>query len=173
MSDDKNIDPRFDPAFQRGFEGTVETTRRRPTVGTPSVLPAGQTPQPPRPTQTSAVPAAATRPALPDYAQRTTAGDRPSPTDDFDALAESEPEPVRRRVNPFVIALVVIAVVFIGLGLWGAQFANTVYQSDTLSTSISYVTVLLTISGSAVSIGLGVATLVGIVFLYAARYGRR
>jgi hypothetical protein len=162
--DDESIDPRFDPAFQRGFEGTVGVTPRRPPVGTPSVLPAQQTVRP-----TASSPAAA-RPPVPSYATQPVATEHEPLETSFD---QAEAEPAQpRRLNPYVIALAVIGVVFIVAGIAGAQFANGVYASDTLTSAVSFSTVLLVISGSAVSIGLGVATLIGIVFLFALRYRR-
>ena len=156
MADDPTLDPRFDPAFQRGFEGTVGTTRRRPPVGTPSVVPAQEI---------------VSKPVVVEAAPRALA---PEPLDErpVSHAPEAEDEAEGRRANPFIVALIVIAVVLIGAGIWGSMFANTVFQTD-LTSSVSYVTVLLVISSSAVSIGLGVATLIGIVFLYAARSLRR
>lgn len=162
--DDESIDPRFDPAFQRGFEGTVGVTPRRAPLGTPSVLPAQAPPTPPAQVQPAA------RAVVSSYAVRPGAPE---------AIVDAAPEPAvapddepQRRFNPFLVALAVIGVVLIVIGLVGAQFANGVYASDTLTSSISYATVLLVISGSAVSAGLGLATLIGIVFVYALRYRR-
>jgi hypothetical protein len=86
----------------------------------------------------------------------------------FTPASTPEDEPEARGATPFVIALAVIGAVLILAGLAGATFATTVFSTN-LTSTISYVTVLLVISGSAVSIGVGVATLIGIVFLFALR----
>ncbi|CAN5242113.1 hypothetical protein BH11ACT2_BH11ACT2_18190 [soil metagenome] len=152
MADD--IDPRFDPAFQRGFEATVGTTRRRPPVGTPSVVPAQET---------------VAKPTAPIVAPRAVVDDESFV--DHPIATALDPEPEARRFNPFLVALVLIGVVLIAAGIAGSMFANSVFQTD-LTSTVSYVTVLLVISGSAVSIGVGVATLIGILFLAALRYRR-
>ncbi len=155
-SGNAGLDPRFDPAFQRGFEGTIGTTRRRAPVGTPSVVPAQDI------VQKSVVVEPSQRAVIAEPPETLPATRGPEPREDVEAP----------RFSPFVAVLVVIAVALIGAGIWGAIFANSVFQTD-LTSSVSYVTVLLVISGSAVSIGVGVATLIGIVFLYAARSLRR
>lgn len=149
MSDGRDFDPRFNPAFQRGYEGVAET----PTPAPRSVI----TPPP------------ATRPATPPASRF-----EPEPllqvSREFDEFPEVE---APRSRNPFLIVLAVVAVVLTGSGLLlfsrlGALFADT--QS---STGYDYVTFQVLVIAAPLLVCLGLATGVGLLFLFAARWGRR
>ena len=158
-----NIDPRFDPAFQRGFDGDVTVTRRRATPGAPSVTPA-QDRSAQEPVQRPNLPA---RPPV-------------SPAE-APAAVETEPEAgliaedaaVTRGANPFVIALWVIAAVLVAVGAWGIQWARAAFLTESLTTNVDYVLVEIVRVAAPASIGLGAATAIGLLFLSAVRWQRK
>lgn len=162
MSDQgsSNIDPRFDPAFQRGFEGSVTVSRRRPSPGTPLVAPAQD-----RATSVSAParPAAVIRP--------------PESPLEAPVIAQTEPEVeeevVPRGANPFVIGLWVIAAVLVAGGVWGIQWARAAYLTEALTTNVDFVLVEIVRVAAPAAIGLGLATVIGLLFLGAIRWQKR
>jgi hypothetical protein len=159
-----NIDPRFDPAFQRGFDGSVTVTRRRAAPGTPSVTPAQDR---------SAQQAPVQRPNLPARP--------PVSPPEVAAAVETEPEAdvveeevvVTRGANPFVIALWVIAAVLVAVGAWGIEWARAAFLTESLTTNVDYVLVEIVRVAAPASIGLGVATAIGLLFLSAVRWQRK
>jgi len=156
MSDDDTaarIDPRFDPAFQRGFEGAVTTTRRRSLPGVPPVLPAQQQIVPP--------------PVSPPAA----AVSAPAPV--ADAVEEVAEEPAARGMNPFVVVLWVVAAVLVLVGGYLAQWVRTTFLTDSVSTNIDYVTIEIVKYGAPLLIVLGLATAIGLLFLHAIAWRKR
>jgi hypothetical protein len=161
MSDDKSgsIDPRFDPAFQRGFDGAVTTTRRRPTAGTPSVVPAQQS---------------VARPPAPEYPAQTAATPpTPAPATVDDMLEPVEVEESPGGVNPFIVSLWIVAALLVIGGGYLVQWARSTFLTQSLSTDIDYVTIEIVKYGAPLLVFLGLATALGLVFLYAARWQRR
>jgi hypothetical protein len=164
MSDQgsSNIDPRFDPAFQRGFDGSVTVTRRRAAPGTPSVTPAQDRATP---TPVQARPAAVIRP--------------PESPLDSPVVARTEAEPeveeevASRGANPFIIGLWVIAAVLVAGGVWGVQWARAAYLTESLTTNVDFVLVETMRVAAPFAIGLGLATVIGMLFLSATRWQRR
>ena len=157
MSDDDTaarIDPRFDPAFQRGFEGAVTTTRRRALPGVPPVLPAQQqiVPPPVSPPAPAAVPA-------------------PAPTTVADD--EAVEELAARGMNPFVVGLWVVAAVLVLVGGYLAQWVRTTFLTDSVSTNVDYVTIEIVKYGAPLLIALGLATAIGLLFLHAVAWRKR
>ena len=157
MSDENpvSIDPRFDPAFQRGFEGAVTTTRRRPTIGTPPVLPAQE-----------AIPRIAAPPVVEPVVSTPAA-----PV--AEALEAAEVDEPVRGANPFIIGLWVIAVVLVGGGVYLMQWARTTFVSDSLSTNIDFVVVQAVTYGAPMVVVLGLATAIGLLFFYAIAWKKR
>jgi hypothetical protein len=155
MSDENSatIDPRFDPAFQRGFDGAVTTTRRRPTIGTPPVLPA-QAPAARPVVSTSAVP-------------------EPTAPEPQSVVEEDEAEEVVRGVNPFIVVLWIVAVLLVISGAYLTMWARTTFLTDSLSTNIDYVTIQIITYGSPLLVVLGLATAIGLVFLHAIAWKKR
>ena len=151
MSDDRNFDPRFDPAFQRGYDGVVDAR--------------------PRPTRTES---AAPAPAVP-------VADEVQPTAASVAGAASAPlveeipgdDPLPPRVNPFLIALALIAVVLVGAGFYLVARIPALYADSQNSTDFDFVTLQVLIGAAPLAIALGIATAVGILFMLALRWGRR
>ena len=151
MSDDRDFDPRFNPAFQRGYEGVAET---------------------PAPAARSTItPSPSSRPVTPPAARV-----EPEPfallSRDIEEYAEAGVAAPAIR-NPFIIVLAVVAVVLTGGGLLlfsrlGALFADT--QS---STGYDYVTFQVLVIAAPLLVCLGLATGVGLLFLFAVRWSRR
>lgn len=162
MSDDASkFDPRFDPAFQRGYDG-------QPQVRPAAVPSAGQPVQ--RTPLIEVPPAIRSETRREPAPEATPVAAAPSrllvePTVDY----AEEPE---RRVNPFLIGLLAAAVLLIGGGLYltsrlGEMFANT--QG---SASYDYITLQVMTFAAPMLIVLGVATGIGVLFIYAVRWGR-
>lgn len=126
MSD---FDPRFDPAFQRGYDG--------PTVASPKSTDAP-------------------------------AGD-PTPVIRIEADPVDE-ELSPRRANPFLIGLAALAVALTAGGLalvfqLRALFADTQANSD-----FDYITLQTLMIGAPIVVGLGLATGIGVLFVFATRW---
>lgn len=150
MSDDRDFDPRFDPAYQRGYEGVVDAAPRsnRPaaTPAAPAVVPE----------PIGAPPASAT--PQPDEVLHTQ-------VDDFVEAAPSRP-------NPFLIALIVLSVALVGGGLYLVVKMRDLFADTQSSTNFDFVTLQVLIGAAPIAIGLGVATALGVLFIYAVRWGR-
>ncbi len=160
---DIRIDPRFDPAFQRGSAGEVVIGAAEPATrqalflpppvivappGVPSVVPKGTVPQP-----DSSVPTAGPDDALAELA----------------AAFDDEEDAVVEGRNPFVIALWILGPALIGVGVglywasislsWGSSGAFG-SANDTMRQAI--VSTLYAVGPSMVTIGM--ATIAGLLF---------
>ena len=161
MSDNRDFDPRFNPAFQRGYEGVAETPA-------PATRPVITPPPTSRPATTPPV-GRTTTPSLGRVEPEPLA--RPSRDFDFTEV-EIERDAPRSR-NPFIIVLAVIAVVVTGAGLvlfsrLGAIFADT--QS---SAGFDYVSFQVLVIAAPLLVCLGLATGIGLLFVLAVRWGSR
>jgi hypothetical protein len=88
------------------------------------------------------------------------------------AEPEVEDDPAPRRANPFLIAIGVAAIVFIGGGLYLVSRLRDLF-SDTQSTSaIDYTTLQVLMYAAPLVLVLGLATGVGLLFLLAVRRDR-
>jgi hypothetical protein len=136
MSDEDGaaIDPRYDPAFQRGFSGEVQTgahgqsTLRR----TAAVNPAPARPAPQRSEEFRISPPPAPEPVTgPELAALAPVPDAAAPQPVTAAVPVAGPRELAR--NPFVIALAVLAVVLILAGaIWAYEgFASIVASGGT------------------------------------------
>ena len=156
---DDDFDPRFDPAFQRGFDGAsasdaprvVQRDARRATPARPPE---------PGPTQ--------------PYVSAPAIGLPPTRSD----AADSEPADAaalddRPRPNPFLIALGVVSVALVAAGVWGIQAARAPFLATDAASTVDYVGLQILQFLSPVSIALGVATAIGILFVYAVGWQKR
>ena len=85
----------------------------------------------------------------------------------------AEDEPVSRRTNPFLIALGAVAILLLGGGLYVVSRLRDLF-ADTQSTSdFDYVTLQVLMYAAPLVLVLGLATGIGVLFLLAARWGRR
>lgn len=87
--------------------------------------------------------------------------------------AETEPEVHARRVNPFLIALGILAFALIMGGVQGIRTVQSVFNNANLAPDIDYTTISMLSFGAPISIALGVAVLAGILFMYASAWQRR
>ncbi|CAN5342157.1 hypothetical protein BH11ACT4_BH11ACT4_15670 [soil metagenome] len=144
MSDDRDFDPRFHPAYQRGYEGVVDAAAA-----------------PSRPAPHAAPPLPAQGPAA-----------APAPHAPAAALVDDPADTPSRKANPFVITLVVISAALLGGGLYLVVSIRRLFADVQGSTSFDYVTLQVLIGIAPIAIGLGVATALGVLFVYAVRWGR-
>ena len=149
MSDTRDFDPRFDPAFQRGY-----------------VDDGSGAPQPYRGIEALGLGAEPVGPA-------------PQPLESRDAVvaeAQAHPEPLSLSLvgNPWVRVLWVIAPVFILGGLIGQAWSQTLLFSGSYASGpsgfVSYVAPSVMQSVGPWMVLTGLAALVGVVFLHAVRW---
>lgn len=134
MTDDRGYDPRYDPAFQRGWGGPEPDAPPRPAPADPERI------------VVIAEPAA-------------------------DPVAEAAEER-RGGLNPFLIALAALAVLLIVAGVWMASRVSEGYAAQGPSTQVDYAILQILAIASPVTALLGVATGIGVLFVFAVRWGR-
>jgi hypothetical protein len=199
MSDDTPppIDPRFSPAFQRGFDpasaaeqnpasqgAASSTADGRGVLSPPSVL--GGTPAhraPAAPPQALAVqppafapgagingpaaPAAASaNPAFPSAVETVDPAAVTVISDEFEGV-----EAARR--NPFLVVLAIVAVVLVALGIWLFMRSGAAFNSTEIKSQGDYMTLTATIETAPFIALLGVATAIGVLFVFASRWRKR
>jgi hypothetical protein len=167
MTDDQRVDPRYDPAFQRGFEGTVTSgLRNRTSVRRTALV----SPAPYR--------ASTTEPAVEDYGVQDAEPTRSS--------AEEAPEPAPEHVpvrpatlrdltrNPFLVTLVVLGLVMIiGGTAWANQARGLVAARGGASTDLDYWFLQASTTAAPLTILTGIGILAGVLFVAAAAWNRR
>ena len=170
MADD-GYDPRFDPAFQRGFEGETAFPPRR--------VPANQTPS-----RQAAIPAPERIVApIPDELRPRTYAEQPSrrTDDEFRPLvhrAEADQAervdlpPAPLRSNPFLIAVLVIAVALIGAGvLIGSRI--DIWYDDVSADGPGFGLLNMLQFGAPLAIILGIASVIAVLVILALRWRGR
>lgn len=167
---DDDFDPRFDPAFQRGFEKSpvssssgqraFEGDDRRsapPRVADARTLEARPVSAAPAPTI-----------GLPPTVESRLAANAASDQTDAAALDEQPP-----RLNPFLIALGVVAVALVAAGAWGIQAAREPFLGTDVASNVDYVGLQILQLIAPVAVALGVATGIGILFVFAVGWQKR
>jgi hypothetical protein len=147
MSDDGDFDPRFDPAFQRGYDGVADAT-----------------PKAPRPTPPAA------RAAEPEFA-----GEWPAALESrrADGVGQKDSDDAPgRRTNPFMIVLLAVSVLLIGGGVYLVTRMRDLFANTQSSTDFDFVTLQVLIGAAPIAIGLGVATGIGVLFIYAIKWDK-
>ncbi|MBN9239692.1 MAG: hypothetical protein BGO97_08335 [Micrococcales bacterium 70-64] len=144
MSDDARFDPRFDPAFQPGYEGPLTPTRpaRSKAAAAPQALPV--------------VERAATETVVVDET----------------AVHEDADERPPRRLNPFLVALGASAVILLGVGLYLVSRLRDLFADTQSTSSFDYVTLQVLMFAAPLLLVLGLATGIGVLFLFAVRWDR-
>ncbi|MGX5682144.1 hypothetical protein [Schumannella luteola] len=129
---DSRFDPRFDPAFQRGWDGPEPATTTAPEPA---------------------------RVASPDRIVVT---------------AEPEPdfEPDARRLNPFLLALAAVAVALVVAGLGMASAVSSGFNAQGPTSQVDWAILQVLMIASPVTALLGVATGIGVLFVFAVRWRR-
>ena len=164
MSKEARFDPRFDPAFQPGYDESLASaqpaTKRRPTATAPA--PIGQPPAWSQyaPTTRSA-PAAAPIDAP------------PAATEVLSTPADLDDDPAPRRANPFLIALGAVAILLLGGGLYLVSRMRDLFADTQSSSTFDYVTIQVLMFAAPLILVLGLATGVGLLFVFAIRWDRR
>ncbi len=171
MAEQPTIDPRYDPAFQRGFEGQVATGSRADVAARRSA-----------PYVASALQRPADRPATPAQPQPDAAIGLPSATPDTSESVSAAPvtvvaaeQPARPPwTNPFAIAVFALGLVVLFSGAWILQETSRMAQStEGFQTQADYWYMQIGMIGAPIALGLGVAILAGVLFLCAAYWSRR
>jgi hypothetical protein len=171
---DEGYDPRFDPAFQRGFEGETAFPPRQVPASAPSrqaAIPAPDRIVAPMPAELrprSQAERQAERQARP-------ADDEYRPVTQRAAL-EFEPQadvaPVPLRSNPFLIAVLVIAVALIGAGvLIGSRI--DLWYDDVSADAPGFGLLNMLQIGAPLAISLGLATIIAVLVILALRWRGR
>jgi hypothetical protein len=176
-NDSGDFDPRFDPAFQRGFDGTEPRGRRREhpraddargSIRSPGDDARGSSRSPGDDARGSSRSLSDRIEASPPQAP-VAATAAPTTTD----AASPEHAEAPSGVNPFVIALAVVSVALVAGGVWGVQAAREPFLRTDAAVDVDYSGLQMLMTFAPMSIALGLATAVGILFLYAVRWRRR
>ena len=170
--DQKPVDPRYDPAFQRGYAGEVRMAQRgesalRRTAAGPSA--------PVRAGASDVVPSSGARAhdaSTATHDGEGHAGSLSSAHPDADATVESvlgtEPASARDLTrNPFYLAAAALAVLLI---VGGAVWLNQGFAAiadDRTSTTVGYYAAMAMSFGAPLTIGIGVAIIAGLLFVLA------
>jgi hypothetical protein len=162
--DDQRVDPRYDPAFQRGFEGQVTSGLRSRTSVRRSAL---VSPAPYRSSEPE--------PEVEEYGvqeagqTRTGAEDEPEPAPDYVTVRPAGVRDLGR--NPFLRTLVVLGLVLIIGGVaWASHARQTVAD---LATELDYWYLQASVVGAPLTIISGIAVLAGVLFVAAVAWNRR
>jgi hypothetical protein len=188
MVDDQTpkFDPRFSPAFQRGFEGEVDVPAEPvakqkvrppapPTQAPPTqAAPAPLAPTPPRnrlPPTALVIGQAVSAPASPGgLGTEPPVAPSPGPArTSTERSAAPSPSPSLR--NPFIVALCVIAVALLVAGI--AIFARTSQAFNdpgNVRSQGDYESLSTTLAAAPMLVLLGVATAIGVLFVFAVRW---
>lgn len=173
MSDDASkFDPRFDPAFQRGYDGPP------PAVAPQRTLRRSRSDSPPEPIglppQYSAVEQSvfAERPS--EFLQPEVTGRRADDRVARELLElEHELEDAPRARNPFLAILGVVAVLLIlGSVALLMNLEGLVERAMQQNNQTQFYYMQAIIYGAPMLIALGLATLIGVLFVYAVRWKR-
>jgi hypothetical protein len=170
MNDEPKIDPRYDPAFQRGFTGEVQTGQH-PHGAVRATRPPTQAPVTDSPIR-RAEPLADTS-VPPAYLVTT-------PDDDADDSAElrddAEVEEARARPltrNPFILVLTLLGASLVVAGIsWAITGRATMTDSGALASERDYWYVQAALLGAPVSIAAGALILAGVLFMFAHAWSR-
>lgn len=174
MSDDNNagVDPRFDPAFQRGFDSSVpiETSTPQPRARKSALA----EPRQGAAAAAASAPASSARPvvaAKPDVAEvLDVAPDEPSSADAASDDAAAETAAGR---NPFLLLLGIIAVALFATGIWLFVRSGDEFNSKVVQSQGDYMSLTATINVAPFIAMLGAVTAIGVLFVYAIRWRKR
>ena len=174
MNDRPKIDPRYDPAFQRGFTGEVETGQHphgavratHPPTQSPAQTPVADTPQRrAEPLADASVP--------PAYA----VAPADDETDDAAVIqdeVEAEELPARPLTrNPFLVVLALLGAALIVAGIsWAITGRATMTDSGSLASERDYWYVQASLLGAPVTIAAGLLIIAGVLFMFAHAWNR-
>ena len=169
MNDRPTIDPRYDPAFQRGFTGEVETGQHPHgavrATHSPTQTPVQESPQRRvEPLADASVPPAyAVAPPEDD-------SDDAAVADDVE-VAEAPARPLTR--NPFIRVLALLGAALVVAGVsWAITGRATMTESGALASERDYWFVQSALLGAPVTIAAGVLIIAGVLFMFAQAWSR-
>jgi hypothetical protein len=181
MSNDKDveIDPRFDPAFQRGFDTSIpiEEYLPDPLPRTTAVQPVASEPVIATSTVVPAKPVALPDPVSDSSEAKSAvvASDPDAPVDEAtdtdpasDAALESSPSR-----NPFLLFLGIISIALVAAGIWLFVRSGDAFNSKEVRSQGDYMSLTATIQMAPFIALLGGATAIGVLFVFAAKWRRR
>jgi hypothetical protein len=174
MSDEKNVevDPRFDPAFQRGFDQTIPVDEYVPDP-LPRKIATAAAPAAPvvAPPQVAPVPAAAPKVQA---ASILPAGSEFYIDVERDTEPEPDPEPDSSPSrNPFLLFLGIISIALVAAGIWLFVRSGDAFNSSDVRSQGDYMSLDATIHMAPFIALLGGATAIGVVFVFASKWKRR
>lgn len=164
MAEQPQVDPRYDPAFQRGYHEAGSPTQQRPlSAGAPLVVSALQ--------------------AQPVPVRQEPPAPRRSETPASLAVAPPEsvasPAPVVRApsppwTNPFVVALAVVGVIAIAVGVWAMRWMTEQITSNgsVLNSAEGYYLVEVIVGAVPLAIAVGVLLLSAVLGFFAVHWSR-
>jgi hypothetical protein len=171
VSDEKDaeIDPRFDPAFQRGFDPRIPIEEYVPAplprkAASPAVEPIVAT-----------APAARAKP-VPAQPAETREAEVGVPAGLPDAELESAAEPALDSSpsrNPFLLFLGIISIVLVAVGIWLFVRSGDAFNSKEVRSQGDYMSLTATIDVAPFIALLGGATAIAVIFVFAAKWRRR
>ncbi|AYF97606.1 hypothetical protein [Protaetiibacter intestinalis] len=169
MAEQPAIDPRYDPAFQRGFDGAVATGSRAQAAArrsAPYVASALQRPVEHQPAAPAEPPVAI---GLPPAAPAEEPQAAPA------ASVTVQPAPLRPPwTNPFVIVLTVLGALIVAGGVWLLQENYAMMQNlESFQTQADYWVMQVGMTAGPLAIAVGVLVLAGVLFLAASYWARR
>ncbi|MBN9140653.1 MAG: hypothetical protein J0H23_07490 [Micrococcales bacterium] len=182
MPEQPSIDPRYDPAFQRGYDGAVVAGGRTDAAGRTASAHAGAAPH-----VTSALsrPLAGARPATARAEVPERIGLPPEvevPASVVPAAASADHAVVRVEApamrppwtNPFAIAVVLVGVGALAFGVWLTQEVFRLAGEEQGFTSQGdYVFLQWSMWGGPIFIGIGVLTLTAVLLFCGVYWSRR
>jgi hypothetical protein len=172
MSDDKSvdIDPRFDPAFQRGFDQSIpidefvpEPQPRRTAAPAPAVAPVAE----PKKVIVAPSPVA----EIPESGAAVVQDDDSSETA-VETVAEPDADSSPSR-NPFLLFLVIIAIALVAAGIWLFVRSGDAFNSREVRSQGDYMSLDATIHMAPFIALLGAATAIGVLFVFASKWRKR
>jgi hypothetical protein len=185
-----DIDPRFDPAFQRGFDPSIPIESSAPprqprrsaqapvqlvSAAPPAPAAAPPAPAAPSPAPAVASPTVAAEPKAKPVAPAESVVSEPEDDDETAVVVvavEDAPEASSVR-NPFLLFLGIIAVALIAVGVWLFVRSGEAFNTTQVRSQGDYMTLTATIDMAPFIALLGAATAIGVLFVFAARWRRR
>jgi hypothetical protein len=161
-----NIDPRFDPAFQRGFD-PVTPIREHASVPPATAATAAA----PTAKATSAEPAVLPEPAV--LSDRSPLSpDTTSAILNAEDATELSPGSHPSR-NPYLLLLAAVSVILVAIGVWLFAQSGAQFNSREVRSQGDYVSLDATIHMAPFISLLGAATAIGVVFVFAVKWRHR
>jgi hypothetical protein len=174
MSDDERveIDPRFDPAFQRGFDQSIPIEEYVPDP-LPRTIAAAAPPAAPvvEPRTVVVAPPPAVAAVAPESREIVVErDDLDESTTEPTGESELDSSPSR---NPFLLFLGIIAIALVAAGIWLFVRSGDAFNSREVRSQGDYMSLDATIHMAPFIALLGAATAIGVLFVFASKWRKR